>query len=110
MKRKIIIDFTKNDIMDRLFSIREEEMEIITEDEKKFVEQNNLKDITHEKLINQIKDLNSINEKTKINLLGNLDKLLENRSRLCSYSCKKYYIAGINDMISILFNEKMFCK
>ena len=42
----------------------------------------------------------------KDTLLEKLDKLLENRSRLSSYSCKKYYVAGINDIMSIILNRK----
>lgn len=96
----------ENDILDKLFAIRQEEMEMLNDEEKEYIDNNKLKDVTHEDLINEIEKLNDIPKEIKDALLEKLDKLLENRSRLSSYSCKKYYVAGINDIMSIILNKK----
>ena len=95
-----------NDILDKLFAIRQEEMEMLNDEEREYIDNNKLKDVTHEDLINEIEKIKDIPKEMKEALLEKLDKLLENRSRLSSYSCKKYYIAGINDIMSIILNGK----
>lgn len=95
-----------NDILDKLYAIRQEEMEMTTEEEREYIENNKLRDVTHEDLIKEIEKIKDIPKEIKSTLLEKLDKLLENRSRLSSYSCKKYYIAGINDIMSIILNRK----
>ena len=95
-----------NDILDKLFAIRQEEMEMLNDEEREYIENNQLKDVTHEDLINEIEKIKDIPKEMKEALLEKLDKLLENRSRLSSYSCKKYYVAGINDIMSIILNGK----
>ena len=95
-----------NDILDKLFAIRQEEMEMLNDEEREYIDNNKLKDVTHEDLINEIEKIKDIPKEMKEALLEKLDKLLENRSRLSSYSCKKYYVAGINDIMSIIHNRK----
>lgn len=95
-----------NDILDKLFAIRQEEMEMLNDEEREYIDNNKLKDVTHEDLINEIEKIKDIPKEMKEALLEKLDKLLENRSRLSSYSCKKYYVAGINDIMSIILNGK----
>ena len=95
-----------NDILDKLFAIRQEEMEMLNDEEKEYIDNNKLKDVTHEDLIHEIEKIKDIPKEIKDTLLEKLDKLLENRSRLSSYSCKKYYLAGINDIMSIILNGK----
>lgn len=95
-----------NDILDKLFAIRQEEMEMLNDEEREYIDNNKLKDVTHENLIDEIEKIKDIPKEIKDTLLEKLDKLLENRSRLSSYSCKKYYIAGINDIMSIILNGK----
>lgn len=95
-----------NDILDKLYAIRQEEMEMTTEEEREYIENNQLRDVTHEDLIKEIEKIKDIPKEIKDSLLEKLDKLLENRSRLSSYSCKKYYVAGINDIMSIILNRK----
>ena len=95
-----------NDILDKLFAIRQEEMEMLNDEEREYIDNNKLKDVTHEDLINEIEKIKDIPKEMKEALLEKPDKLLENRSRLSSYSCKKYYIAGINDIMSIILNGK----
>lgn len=95
-----------NDILDKLFAIRQEEMEMLNDEEREYIDNNKLKDVTHEDLINEIEKIKDIPKEMKDALLEKLDKLLENRSRLSSYSCKKYYVAGINDIMSIILNRK----
>ena len=96
----------ENDILDKLFAIRQEEMEMLNDEEKEYIDNNKLKDVTHENLIDEIEKIKDIPKEIKDTLLEKLDKLLENRSRLSSYSCKKYYVAGINDIMSIILNKK----
>lgn len=43
----------------------------------------------------------------KKRILDMIDKLLENRSRIQSFDCKLYYESGIQDVIGILFREKV---
>lgn len=95
-----------NDILDKLFAIRQEEMEMLNDEEREYIDNNKLKDVTHEDLINEIEKIKDIPKEMKEALLEKLDKLLENRSRFSSYSCKKYYVAGINDIMSIILNRK----
>ena len=95
-----------NDILDKLFAIRQEEMEMLNDEEREYIDNNKLKDVTHENLIDEIEKIKDIPKEIKDTLLEKLDKLLENRSRLSSYSCKKYYVAGINDIMSIILNGK----
>lgn len=95
-----------NDILDKLFAIRQEKMEMLNDEEREYIDNNKLKDVTHEDLINEIEKIKDIPKEMKEALLEKLDKLLENRSRLSSYSCKKYYVAGINDIMSIILNRK----
>ena len=95
-----------NDILDKLFAIRQEEMEMLNDEEREYIDNNKLKDVTHENLIDEIEKIKDIPKEIKDTLLEKLDKLLENRSRLSSYSCKKYYLAGINDIMSIILNGK----
>lgn len=95
-----------NNILDKLFAIRQEEMEMLNDEEREYIDNNKLKDVTHENLIDEIEKIKDIPKEIKDTLLEKLDKLLENRSRLSSYSCKKYYIAGINDIMSIILNGK----
>lgn len=95
-----------NDILDKLFAIRQEEMEMLNDEEREYIDNNKLKDVTHENLIDEIEKIKDIPKEIKDTLLEKLDKLLENRSRLSSYSCKKYYVAGINDIMSIILNRK----
>ena len=96
----------ENNILDKLFAIRQEEMEMLNDEEREYIDNNKLKDVTHEDLINEIEKIKDIPKEMKEALLEKLDKLLENRSRLSSYSCKKYYVAGINDILSIILNRK----
>lgn len=96
----------KNEILDQLFRIREEEFEKVTEDEKKFIKDNNLQEINQKYLKNQIETLPNISNETKNRLIEDLDKLIENKGLIDSYKCKKYYIAGINDVINIIFNKE----
>ena len=96
----------ENDILDKLFAIRQEEMEMLNDEEREYIDNNKLKDVTHENLIDEIEKIKDIPKEIKDTLLEKLDKLLENRSRLSSYSCKKYYVAGINDIMSIILNGK----
>ena len=95
-----------NDILDKLFAIRQEEMKMLNDEEKQYIDKNKLKDVKNEDLINEIEKIKDIPKEMKEALLEKLDKLLENRSRLSSYSCKKYYVAGINDIMSIILNRK----
>ena len=39
-------------------------------------------------------------------IMNNVDILLDNRDTMNVYQCKKYYMAGINDALNIIFNEE----
>ena len=101
MRRLVIIDqdgnSIKNDIFEKLFDIRESEIERKLEVRESFIKENNLKDITHDDVIAEIQAI-----------LDMIDKLLENRSRIQSFDCKLYYESGIQDVIGILFREKSY--
>ena len=109
MRRLVIIDqdgnSIKNDIFEKLFDIRESEIERKLEVRESFIKENNLKDLTHDDVIAEISNIDSM-QKEKI--LDMIDKLLENRSRIQSFDCKLYYESGIQDVIGILFREKSY--
>lgn len=109
MRRLVIIDQdgseVKNNILEKLFSIREEEIESPSKERNQYIKENNLKDVTHDMLIDEIENIYNIDEHTKKKILEMLDKLLENRSRIQSFDCKVYYKAGINDIVDIIFSK-----
>lgn len=111
MRRLVIIDqdgnSIKNDIFEKLFDIRESEIERKLEVRESFIKENNLKDITHDDVIAEIQAISNIDSMQKEKILDMIDKLLENRSRIQSFDCKLYYESGIQDVIGILFREKV---
>lgn len=112
MRRLVIIDQdgseVKNYILEKLFSIREEEIESPSQERNQFIRENNLKDVTHDMLIDEIENIVDIDKSTKQKILDMLDKLLENRSRIQSFDCKTYYKTGINDIVDIIFSRTDF--
>lgn len=112
MRRLVIIDqdgnSIKNDIFEKLFDIRESEIERKLEVRESFIKENNLKDITHDDVIAEIQAISNIDSMQKEKILDMIDKLLENRSRIQSFDCKLYYESGIQDVIGILFREKSY--
>ena len=104
---KIELSETKenNEIIEDLFRLKVEEIEVVSEEEKKFIKENNLNGIKHDDINKKIKSFKNISEKEEKELLGYIDTVLEDREKLYSYKCKKYYISGINDIINIIFNE-----
>ena len=112
MRRLVIIDqdgnSIKNDIFEKLFDIRESEIERKLEVRESFIKENNLKDITHDDVIAEIQAISNIDSMQKEKILDMIDKLLENRARIQSFDCKLYYESGIQDVIGILFREKSY--
>ena len=49
--------------------------------------------------------LNEVDNNTKELLLNDIERLLDNREIIHMYKCRKYYMAGINDILSIIFNN-----
>ena len=65
----------ENDILDKLFAIRQEEMEMLNDEEREYIDNNKLKDVTHENLIDEIEKIKDIPKEIKDTLLEKLDKL-----------------------------------
>lgn len=105
MKKELLKTFKKNDVLENLFKLRERELEVSTPEKEMVIKENDLKSITHVDLNNEIKLLTSITNDEKDRLITDLDIVLENRELIHAYECKKYYIAGINDVLNIIFNE-----
>ena len=106
MKKELLKTKQDNDVLEILFKLRESELEVSTEEREMVIKDNDLKSITHVDLNNEIKSLTSITNNEKERLITNLDVVLENRELIHAYECKKYYIAGINDALNIIFNEE----
>lgn len=109
MRRLVIIDqdgnTEENNIIEKLFSIREEEIERPSPVRNQYIKENNLKDVTHDMIIDEIEQNINLDEEAKQKILDMLDKLLENRARIQSFDCKVYYKAGVNDIIDIIFSK-----
>ena len=69
MRRLVIIDqdgnSIKNDIFEKLFDIRESEIERKLEVREGFIKENNLKDITHDDVIKEIQTIPNIDSRQK---------------------------------------------
>lgn len=69
MRRLVIIDqdgnSIKNDIFEKIFDIRESEIERKLEVRESFVKENNLKDITHDDVIKEIQTIPNIDSRQK---------------------------------------------
>ena len=69
MRRLVIIDqdgnSIKNDIFEKIFDIRESEIERKLEVRESFIIENNLKDITHDDVINEIQTIPNIYSRQK---------------------------------------------
>ena len=109
MRKLIIINQNgkeeKSDILEKLFTIREEEIEQPLVERTEFIKQNNLRDVTHDMLIKEIDNISNLDENEKKSILDMLEKLLENKTRIETFDCKMYYMSGINDIIDILLNR-----
>lgn len=69
MRRLVIIDqdgnSIKNDIFEKIFDIRESEIERKLEVRESFIKENNLKDITHDDVIKEIQTIPNIDSRRK---------------------------------------------
>ena len=69
MRRLVIMDqdgnSIKNDIFEKLFDIRESEIERKLEVRESFIKENNLKDITHDDVIKEIQTIPNIDSRQK---------------------------------------------
>ena len=69
MRRVVIIDqdgnSIKNDIFEKIFDIRESEIERKLEVRESFIKENNLKDITHDDVIKEIQTIPNIDSRQK---------------------------------------------
>ena len=69
MRRLVIIDqdgnSIKNDIFEKIFDIRESEIERKLEVRESFIKENNLKDITHDDVIKEIQSIPNIDSRQK---------------------------------------------
>ena len=69
MRRLVIIDqdgnSIKNDIFEKIFDIRESEIERKLEVRESFIKDNNLKDITHDDVIKEIQTIPNIDSRQK---------------------------------------------
>ena len=89
MRRLVIIDqdgnTEENNIIEKLFSIREEEIERPSPVRNQYIKENNLKDVTHDMIIDEIEQNINLDEEAKQKILDMLEKLLENRARIQSF-------------------------
>lgn len=69
MRRLVIIDqdgnSIKNDIFEKIFDIRESEIERKLEVRESFIKENNLKDITHDDVIKEIQTIPNIDSRQR---------------------------------------------
>lgn len=69
MRRLVIIDqdgnSIKNDIFEKIFDIRESEIERKLEVRESFIKENNLEDITHDDVIKEIQTIPNIDSRQK---------------------------------------------
>ena len=106
MDKIIILKGNQEDnILEKLFKLREEEIEQKSFERTAYIEKNNLNDITENTFIEEINNITNLDETTKQTLIQKLDKLLENRNRIESFDCRTYYMSGIDDIINIIFKN-----
>lgn len=109
MKKIIIID-EKNkkrdeNILDELFSLRYSKLEGTLKERKKFIEKNNLRDVTQDDIIEKIESIPNIETELKEDILKSIDKLLDNRLRIQTFDSELYYKAGVSDIVNVIFND-----
>lgn len=108
MRKLIIIDQDgteeRNEIFDMLYASRKEDIEAPNQKRTEFIQENELKDITHDDIIEYVKKIPNISNEIQEELRKKIEKLLENRDMINSFDCKLYYMAGANDIINIIFN------
>ena len=102
----IIIGVKDNfNILDVLFEIRSSTLEQVTEEEKKYIKENKLRQIKHDDVNQYIRNLDIAEEK-KQKIIKDFEQVLNDEYSICYYKFKQCYEAGINDAVNILFNNR----
>lgn len=92
---------SKKEVLDNLFESRETNLYVLTEEDKKKIENLTKNNDTYEKLFNVIEELSSDTDKLE-KVRDSLDSYIDRINIAGSYENEKFYKIGFSDAINLL--------
>ena len=92
---------SKKEVLDNLFESRETNLYVLTEEDKKKIENLTKNNYTYEKLFNIIEELSSDTNKLE-KVRESLDSYIDRINIAGSYENEKFYKIGFSDAINLL--------
>lgn len=92
---------SKKEVLDNLFESRETNLYVLTEEDKKKIENLTKNNDTYEKLFNIIEELSSDTNKLE-RVRDSLDSYIDRINIAGSYENEKFYKIGFSDAINLL--------
>ncbi len=98
---------SKKEVLDNLFESRETNLYVLTEEDKKKIENLTKNNDTYEKLFNVIEELSSDTNKLE-KVRDSLDSYIDRINIASSYENEKFYKIGFSDAINLIL--ECICK
>ena len=98
---------SKKEVLDNLFESRETNLYVLTEEDKKKIENLTKNKDTYEKLFNVIEELSSDTNKLE-KVRDSLDSYIDRINIASSYENEKFYKIGFSDAINLIL--ECICK
>lgn len=98
---------SKKEVLDNLFESRETNLYVLTEEDKKKIENLTQNNDTYEKLFNIIEELSSDTNKLE-KVRDSLDSYIDRINIASSYENEKFYKIGFSDAINLIL--ECICK
>ena len=98
---------SKKEVLDNLFESRETNLYVLTEEDKKKIENLTKNTDTYEKLFNVIEELSSDTNKLE-KVRDSLDSYIDRINIASSYENEKFYKIGFSDAINLIL--ECICK
>lgn len=98
---------SKKEVLDNLFESRETNLYVLTEEDKKKIENLTKNNDTYEKLFNVIEELSSDTNKLE-KVRDSLDSYIDRINIANSYENEKFYKIGFSDAINLIL--ECICK
>ena len=98
---------SKKEVLDNLFESRETNLYVLTEEDKKKIENLTKNNDTYEKLFNIIEELSSDTNKLE-KVRDSLDSYIDRINIASSYENEKFYKIGFSDAINLIL--ECICK